>query len=87
MREGEYKCRVCKMYLKLRDQQLKTSTYIDSYTKISQLLQKIPSVIDIHTQKKKMESKHDTKDSNQISREESKRRKGNKRPIKTNPKQ
>ena len=44
------------------------------------------SIIDIHT-KKKEESKHNSRDSHQITREENKRRKGNKRPTKTNPKQ
>ena len=40
--------------------------------------------IDTHTKKKK-QSKHNTKDSHQITRE--KKRKGKKRPTKTNPKQ
>ena len=44
------------------------------------------SIIDIHTNKKK-ESRHNTKDSHQITREESKRRKVEKRPTKTNPEQ
>ena len=44
------------------------------------------SIIDIHT-KKKMESKRNTKDSHQITREKNKRRKSEKRPTKTNPKQ
>ena len=44
------------------------------------------SIIDIHTKKKK-ESKHNVKDSHQITREENKRGKGKKRLIKTNPRQ
>ena len=44
------------------------------------------SIIDIHTNKKK-ESRHNTKDSHQITREESKRRKVEKRPTKTTRKQ
>ena len=44
------------------------------------------SILDIHTEKKK-ESKHSTKDSHQITRGDSKRRKEKNRPTKTNPKQ
>ena len=44
------------------------------------------SITDIYTKKKK-ESKHNTKDSNKVTREENKRRKGKKRPTKTSPKQ
>ena len=43
------------------------------------------STIDKHTDKKK-QSKHDTKDSGQTTKE-NKRRREEKRPIKTNPKQ
>ena len=43
------------------------------------------STIDTHTKKKK-QSKHNTKDSHQIAKEESKRGKEEKRPTKTNPK-
>ena len=43
------------------------------------------SIIDTHTKKRK-ESKPDTRDSHQITKEENKR-KGKKRPTKTNPKQ
>ena len=42
--------------------------------------------IDIHTKKKK-ESKNNTKDSHQITKEENKRGREEKRPTKTNPKQ
>ena len=44
------------------------------------------SIIGIHTQKK-LESKHNSKDSHQITREENKRGKEEKIPAKTNPKQ
>ena len=44
------------------------------------------SIIDTHT-KKKMESKHSTKNSHQITRQENKRDKEEKRSTKTNPKQ
>ena len=87
MRGREYKCRVSKVHLKLRDQQFKTSTYI--YRQLYKNLMvaaKQKSIIDIHTKKKK-ESKHNVKDSHQITREENKRGKGKKRLIKTNPRQ
>ena len=44
------------------------------------------TIIDIHPKKKK-ESKHNTKDSHQIRKEENKRGKEENRPINTNPKQ
>ena len=44
------------------------------------------SAIGIHTKKKK-ESKHNNKDSHQITREENKRGREEKKPTKTNPKQ
>ena len=40
----------------------------------------------IHKQKKKKQSKHNTKDSHQIIREANKRGREEKRPAKTNPK-
>ena len=47
-----------------------------------------PKIYNGHTyKKKKKESKHNIKDSHQITREENKRRKQEKRPTKTNPKQ
>ena len=87
MRRGEYKCRILEMHLKLRGQQLKTKLYI--YRLLYQNLivttnQK--STIDRHAKKKK-QSKHNTKDSQQITREENKRGREEKRPTKTNPKQ
>ena len=93
MRGGEYKCRIFKVHLKLRDQQLKTIIYIHIYiythiyihthvyiyVYIYRLLYKNlmvttnqKSIIDIHT-KKEEESKHNTKDSHQITREQKKR--------------
>ena len=85
IRRGEYKCKVFKMHLKLRDQQLRAIIYI--YRLLYQDLMVITnqkSITDIHTKKKK-ESKHNTKDI-QITNEENKRR-GKKRPKKKNPKQ
>ena len=87
MRRREYKCRILEMHLKLRDQQLKTILYI--YRLIYQNLMGTAnqkSTIDTHTKKKK-ESKHNTKVNYQITREENKRGREEKRPIKTNQKQ
>ena len=87
MRGKEYKSRIFEMHLKLKDQQLKTIMYISMYRLLYQNLvvtanQK--SIIDIHT-KKKNESKHNTKDSHQITREQNKRGREEKRSTKTNP--
>ena len=76
---SEYKCRTLKMHLKLGDQQVKTIMF--TYRLLYQNLivttsQK--STIDIHTKKKK-ESKHNTKDSHQITREQKRKEK---RPTK-----
>ena len=94
MRGGEYKCRIFKMHLKLRDQQLK-AIHIDCYTK--NLMVTTPkiynksiinkSTINLHTQKKKKQCKQNTKDSHQITREETNRGKEERRPTRTNPKQ
>ena len=75
------------MHLKLRDQKLKTNLYM--YTMLYQNLigtanQK--TKIDTHTKNKK-QSQHNTKVSHQITREENKRGREEKRPRKTNPKQ
>ena len=76
------------MHLRLRDQQLKTIIYI--YRLLYKYLMVTinqKSTTGIHTKRKK-ESKHNTKDSHQITLEENKRRKtGRKGPTKTNPKQ
>ena len=75
------------MHLKLKDQQPKMILFI------YRLLYQNPmvttnqkSTIDTHTKKKK-ESKHNTKVSHQITREENKRGSEEKIPTKTNPKQ
>ena len=72
---GEYIFRDFKMYLKLRDQQLRTDIYIYIYIYSRYLIvttnQK--SIIDTHTTKKK-EPKHNTKDSHQITRNKRKRK-------------
>ena len=72
MRGGEYKCRVFKMHLKLRDQQLKTIMHLYRWLyKNLMLTTNQKPVIDIRTKKKK-ESRYNTKDSHQIMREENK---------------
>ena len=75
------------MYLQLRDQQLKTISYV--YRLLYQnfrVTANQKSTIDTQTNKKK-QSKYNTKYSHQTTREENKRRRGEKRPRKTNPKQ
>ena len=85
MRGREYKCRVVKMHLKLRDQQLKTIMHLYRWLyKNLMLTTNQKPVIDIRTKKKK-ESRYNTKDSHQIMREENKIRR--KRTTITNPKQ
>ena len=54
MRGWEYKCRVSKTELKLRDQQLKTSTYMYRLLYKNLMVKaKQKSTIDIHTKKEK----------------------------------
>ena len=93
VRGEENKCKVVKMHLKLRDQQLKTITYtyIHMHTHVHILLYRNlmvttnqKSIIDTHTKKRK-ESKHNIKDSHQITREDKK--KEQKRTTKATPKQ
>ena len=75
------------MHLKLRDQQLKTVLYI--YRLLHQKLMVTTnqkSTIDVCTKKKK-QYKHNTKDSHQITIEENKKGREEKRPMKTSPKQ
>ena len=77
MRGGGYKCRLFKMCLKLRDQQLKPSMY--KYRLLYKNLMvtaKQKSIVDIHTKKKK-EYKRNTEESHQIIRQ---KKKGEKRP-------
>ena len=78
MRREEYKCKVLQMHLKLRDQQLKSVLYIQRLLYqhfMATTNQK--STIDGHT-KKKVQSKHNTKGSLQITKEENKRGRGEK---------
>ena len=78
MRGGEYKCRVFKMYLKFRDQQLKTITYI--YRLLYQnfkVAANQKSKIDIHTHTQKR-NPNITLKIVITSEEENKRRKGKK---------
>ena len=74
------------MHLQLRDQQLKTISYI--YRPLYQNFRVISnqkSIIDTHTNKKN-QLKHNTKDSHQTTRGENERRE-KKKATKTNPKQ
>ena len=84
---GEYKCRKWELHLKLRDQQLKITSYI--YRLLHQNLMRNANqktTTDKHT-KKKMQPKHNTKDGHQTTREENKREWKKKNPTKTNLKQ
>lgn len=81
MRGGEHKCRVRKMCLKLRDQQLKIS--VKKYTLLyKSFMITTKSKKCIHTQKG---TKHNTKDSHQIhkSRAQNKKRPNRKKKTKT----
>ena len=87
VRRAEYKFRILEMHLKLKKTAFKTILYI--YRLLYQNLMVTTnqkSTIDTHTQKKK-ESKHNTKVNHQITREENKRVREEKRPRKPNPKQ
>ena len=71
------------MHLKLRDQQLKTVSFIYRllYENLMVMSNQI-SIINIHTKKKK-ESKHNIEYSHQITRQENKRKMTNKDKSKT----
>ena len=84
MRGGEYKCRILKKHLKLRNQQLKITIYILLYDNLMVTANQ-KSVRCTH--KKEKNNSNITLKSHQITREENKRRKGKKRSIETNPKQ
>ena len=87
VRRGEHKCMILEMDLKLKDQQFITILFI--YRLLYQNLRVTTnqkSTIDTHTKKKK-ESKHNTKVSHQITREENKRGSEEKIPTVTNSKQ
>ena len=73
------------MHLKLKDQQLKTIFFIYRLLHLMVTVnQKL--TVDTHIKKKK-QSKHNTEDSHQITREENERGREEKRPTKTNPRQ
>ena len=75
------------MHLQLRDQQLKTISYV--YRLLYQnfrITANQKSTIDTQTNKKN-QCKYNTKDSHQTRRGENKRRREEKRATKTNPKQ
>ena len=81
-----YKCRMLKMHWLLRDQQLKTISYIyiDSYIKTSNNCK--PKIYSWCTNEKN-QCKYNTKDGHQTRRGENKRGREAKRATKTNPKQ
>lgn len=69
--KGVYDCRIFEVHLKSSDQQLKTCMYRLLYqTLMVTTMEK--AVIDIHTNKEK-ESKHSTKENDQIMKEENRR--------------
>ena len=86
MRRGEDKCRTLKMHLKLRDQQpeIILHTYRWLYQTIMGTTNKI-TIMATHI-KKKMQDKHNTKDVQQITREDNKKRKGRKKTQNSNQK-
>ena len=75
------------MHLQLRDQKLKTTLYTNRrlYQNF-RVTANQKSTIDTHTNKKK-QHKYNTKDSHQTTRGENERKREEKRPTKTNPKQ
>ena len=74
------------MNLQLRDQQLKTISYVHRLLYENfRVTTNQKSTID--TQTKKNQLKYNSKDSHQTTRGENKRRREEKRPTKTNPKQ
>ena len=87
VRRGGYKSRTLEMHLQLRDQQLKTISYIYRLLyQNSRITANQKSTIDTQTNKKN-QLKYNTKDTPQNMRGENKRRKEEKRATKTNPKQ
>ena len=87
MRREGYKCRTLEMHLKLRDQQLKTIPYIRRLLYENfRATENQKSTIGTQTHKKN-QLKYDTKESHQTTRGENKRRREEKRAMKTNPKQ
>ena len=85
MRRGGYKCRTLEMYLQLRDQQLKTISYIYGFLYQNlRITAKQKSTIDKQTNKK-YQLKYNTKDSHQTTSGENKnrRKKSSKNKSKT----
>ena len=96
MRRGEYKCRILKMHLKLRDQQLKTIFVCvcvcrererERETAISKAHGKQKSKIYKRYTHKKRKSNPSTTLKIVFKPQENKRRRGEKRPTKINPEQ
>ena len=83
VRKEEYKCRILEIHLKLRDQQFSIILYIYRllYQNLMGTANKKSNI------NKKKESKHNTKYSHQITREENKRGREEKTCTKANPKQ
>ena len=73
VRRGEHQCRILEVHLKLKDLQLKTIFFIYRLLyKNLMVTATQKSTVATHTKKKK-ESKHNTKVSHQIAREENRR--------------
>ena len=74
VRRGGYKCRILVIHLQLRKQQLKTILYIDRLLFQNFMINANQnSTIDTHINKKK-QSKHNTNESHQTTKEENERR-------------
>jgi len=84
MRRGRYKCGTMEMHLQLRDQQLKTISYIYRllYQKFRATANQKPTT-DTQTNKKN-QLKYNTKDRHQTTRGEHKRKREEKRATKSN---
>ena len=83
VKRPEHKCKILEVNLKLQDEQHKTILFIDSLIYQNLI---ITANQKSTTDTLKKESKHNTKVSHQITRN-NKRRRGRKTPAKTNPKQ
>ena len=75
------------MSLNLRDEQLKIITHIYRLLYIKLMVTRNQKSVIDRQAKKTEDSKHSTKGSHQIAKEENKRRKGKKRTTKTTPRQ
>ena len=80
MRKAEDRCRTLKMHLKTIELQPKITLYTHRWSYPNLMGTTNQKQYQTHTLKKKKQSKHNTKDSQQIIREDNKRREGGKRP-------